>query len=84
MRSLQDHQVGDGLSAVLVARIGGGARRVVFGVPRVEFETHGRIASAVVKFTAKTPSIYPEMPLPEMQCAELLFIRLLMLCPTGC
>jgi hypothetical protein len=51
----------------------------------VEFETHGRIASAVEKSNAKTPSIDPAMcQLPEKQRAKRLFIGLLMLCPTGC
>ena len=42
-----NHQVGNGLSPALPAGVKEGHRRVDAGVPRVEFEAPGRIASAV-------------------------------------
>ena len=50
---IRNHQVSDGFSAVLFTQTEQGQRGVAAGLSRVEFETHGRIASAVEKFTAK-------------------------------
>jgi hypothetical protein len=47
-------------TCVHAAELRGRAVAVSDGVPRVEFETHGGIASAVEKFAAKTPSIDPQ------------------------
>ena len=41
---VRHHQIGDGISPVLVARPGKGRARMDVGVPGVEFETYGRIA----------------------------------------
>lgn len=41
---VRHHQVGDGLLAVLAARLEEGQRRVESGLPGVECETYGRIA----------------------------------------
>jgi len=41
---LRHHQISDGLSAVLCARLAESHGRVDAGLPRVECEAHGRIA----------------------------------------
>ena len=61
-------QVGNGLPSVSAARSGECSQRVDAGLPRVEFEAHGRVASAAIKRTkalllyGKATRFQPEMP----------------------
>ena len=50
---IRDHQVSNGFSAALFTQTEQGQRGVAAALSRVKFETHGRIAAAVEKLTAK-------------------------------